>query len=92
MPSTVGPDRAKRRTLANSFLVAAVVSAVLFAALDFATDESGLRGLGYVALLLLVGVASSLLAIVVFALPAFLILARLRLATVWSTTQRVRMG
>lgn len=35
-------------------------------------------------LLLLVGVASSLLAIVVFALPAFLLLTRLRLVNLWS--------
>lgn len=75
---------ANRRAVADSFAVAAVVSGVLFAAFGFASDESGLRGPGYAVLLLLIGMASSLLAIVVFALPALLILVRLRLANLWS--------
>jgi hypothetical protein len=74
-----------RRAIADAFVVATVVSAVLFAVFEFVSDESGLRGPGYAVLLLLVGVASSLLAIVIFALPALLILARLRLANVWSS-------
>ena len=75
---------ADRRSIASAFLVAAVVSTVLFTAFTFATDQSGLRGPGYLMMLLLVGVASSLLAIVVLALPAFFLLARLRLVNLWS--------
>ena len=77
-------NRSDQRSMVGAFLVAAVVTAVLFAAFTFATDESSLRGFGYLMLLLLVGVASAFLAIMVFALPAFLLLARLRLVNLWS--------
>jgi len=73
-----------RRPIAVAFFSAAVVSAVLFAAFTFAIDTSGLRSPAYAMLLLLVGMASSLLAIVVLALPALLVLVRLRLVNLWS--------
>ena len=79
------PDRKSRRAFADSSIIAAVVAAVLFAAFGLATDESGLRGPGNAGLLLLIGMAASLLAIAVLALPTFLILARLQLANVGST-------
>lgn len=84
MQSIAKPDKESRRAVADSSLIAAIVAAVLFAAFGLATDESGLRGPGYAGLLLLVGMAASLLAITVFALPAFLILVRLQLVTLWS--------
>jgi hypothetical protein len=73
-----------RRPIAVAFFAAAVVSTVLFAAFIFAGDTSGLRSPTYAMLLLLVGMASSLLSIVVLALPVLLVLVRLRLVNLWS--------
>jgi len=85
MQSIATQDKKSRRTFADSSLIAAVVAAVLFAAFGIATDESGFRGPSYAGLLFLIGMAGSLLAIAVLALPTFLILARLQLANLWST-------
>ncbi len=77
-------DVPNRQHIASAFFVAAVVSAALFAVFTFASDNSGLRSPSYAMLLLLVGMAFSLLAIVVLALPVLLVLVRLRLVNLWS--------
>jgi hypothetical protein len=73
------------RAIAIAFLVADIVSAMLFAAFTFLTDKSGLQGPGYAVILLLLGAQFSLMAIVVFALPLLFIFVRLRLVNIWST-------
>jgi hypothetical protein len=73
-----------RKSTARAFTVAALVSAVLFATFTFIDDESGLRGAGYAILLLIIGVAASLVAMGALAFPVFLLLLRLRLASLWT--------
>ena len=77
-------DVPNRQHITSAFFVATMVSAALFAVFTFASDNSGLRSPGYAMLLLLVGMAFSLLAIVVLALPVLLLLARFRPANLWS--------
>jgi F0F1-type ATP synthase assembly protein I len=67
-----------RRSIACGLLAADVIAAILFAVFTYATDKSGHHDIGYLFVLLLVGVAYSLIAIVVFALPLLIVLGRLR--------------
>jgi RsiW-degrading membrane proteinase PrsW (M82 family) len=68
-----------RRSIVRGLLAADVIAAVLFAVFTYSTDKSGQHDLGYLLVLLLVGVAYSLIAIVVFALPLLVVFGRLRL-------------
>ena len=68
-----------RRPIVRGLLAADVIAAVLFAVFTYSTDKSGQHDLGYLLVLLLVGVAYSLIAIVVFALPLLVVFGRLRL-------------
>ena len=68
-----------RRSIFRGLLAADVIAAVLFAVFTYSTDKSGQHDLGYLLVLLLVGVAYSLIAIVVFALPLLVVFGRLRL-------------
>jgi hypothetical protein len=67
-----------RRSTARGLLAADVIAAVLFAVFTYSTDKSGQHDIGYLFVLLLVGIAYSLIAIVVFALPLLIIFGRLR--------------
>lgn len=67
-----------RRSITRGLLAADVIAAVLFAVFTYSTDKSGQHDLGYLFVLLLVGVAYSLIAIVVFALPLLMVFGRLR--------------
>jgi RsiW-degrading membrane proteinase PrsW (M82 family) len=67
-----------RRPIARGLLAADVIAAVLFAVFTYSTDKSGQYDLGYLFVLLLVGVAYSLIAIIVFALPLLIVFGRLR--------------
>ena len=68
-----------RRSIFRGLLAADVIAAVLFAVFTYSTDKSGQHDLGYLLVVLLVGVAYSLSAIVVFALPLLVVFGRLRL-------------
>lgn len=68
-----------RRPIVRGLLAADVIAAVLFAVFTYSTEKSGQHDLGYLFVLLLVGVAYSLIAIVVFALPLLMFFGRLRL-------------
>ena len=63
---------------ARALLAADIIAAVMFAVFTYSTDKSGQHNLGYFCVLLLVGLAYALIAIVVFALPLLLIIGRLR--------------
>jgi F0F1-type ATP synthase assembly protein I len=67
-----------RRSVVRGLLAADVIAAVLFAVFTYVTDKSGQHDIGYLLVLLLVGAAYSLIAIVVFALPLLLVFGRLR--------------
>jgi hypothetical protein len=67
-----------RRPIVRGLLAADVIAAVLFAVFTYSTDKSGQHDLGYLSVLLLVGIAYSLVAIVVFALPLLMVFGRLR--------------
>jgi hypothetical protein len=67
-----------RRPIVRGLLAADVIAAVLFAAFTYSPDKSGQHDLGYLFVLLLVGVAYSLIAIIVFALPLLMFFGRLR--------------
>jgi hypothetical protein len=77
--------RSERRSLVLGAIVADLVAAALFAAFTYVTDKSGLQGLDYFFVLLLVGLAYSFIAICVFALPLFFVLRRLK-AINWATS------
>ena len=68
-----------RRPTVRGLLAADVIAAVLFAVFTYSTDKTGQHDLGYLLVVLLVGVAYSLIAIVVFALPLLVVFGRLRL-------------
>ena len=68
-----------RRPIVRGLLAADVIAAVLFAVFTYSTDKTGQHDLGYLLVVLLVGVAYSLIAIVVFALPLLVVFGRLRL-------------
>jgi hypothetical protein len=67
------------------FAIAGTISAVLYAGYTFFTEQSGLQGPGYAVLLLMVGAQFSFLAIVVLALPTYIVFSRLRLFKLWSS-------
>jgi hypothetical protein len=67
-----------RKSIARGLVAADVTAAVLFAVFTYSTDKSGQYGLDYLFVLLLVGIAYSLIAIIVFALPLLIIFARRR--------------
>ena len=67
-----------RRSIARGLLAADVIAAVLFAVFTYSTDKSGQHDIGYLFVLLLVGAAYSLIAVVVFALPLLIVFGRLR--------------
>jgi RsiW-degrading membrane proteinase PrsW (M82 family) len=67
-----------RQPIVRGLLAADGIAAVLFAVFTYSTDKSGQHDLGYLFVLLLVGVAYSLIAIVVFALPLLVVFGRLR--------------
>jgi hypothetical protein len=71
--------RNDRRQTVHGLLAADVISAVLFAVFTFSTDKSTEHEFGYLLVLLLVGAAFSLVAIIVFALPLLMIFGRLRI-------------
>ena len=66
------------RPIVRGLLAADAIAAVLFAVFTYSTDKSGQHDLGYLSVLLLVGIAYSLIAIVVFALPLLMVFGRLR--------------
>jgi F0F1-type ATP synthase assembly protein I len=74
----MSPLWTERRSIVRGLLAADVIAAVLFAAFTYLTDKSGQHDLGYLFVLLLVGAAYSLIAIVVFALPLLMAFGRLR--------------
>lgn len=63
--------------MARGLLAADVISAVLFTVFTYSTDRSE-HDISYLFILLLVGVAYSLIAIIVFALPLLIVFGRLR--------------
>jgi hypothetical protein len=63
--------------MARGLLAADVISAVLFTVFTYSTDRSE-HDISYLLILLLVGVAYSLIAIIVFALPLLIVFGRLR--------------
>src|SRR5208282_6896013 len=75
---------ANSRAIVSGFLVADIISAVLFAVYVYLTEKSGLQSPYHFLLLLLVGAAFSLIVIVVFAVPALLALRYLRLVNLWT--------
>jgi uncharacterized protein YebE (UPF0316 family) len=66
------------RSIVRGLFAADVVAAVLFAVFTYWTDKSGQHDLGYFFILLLIGAAYSLIAIVVFAVPLLIVFSRLR--------------
>jgi hypothetical protein len=73
------------RPVVAPFMVAGGISTILYAGYTFFTEQSGLQGLGYALLLLMVGAQFSFLAIVVLALPTYIVFSRLRLFNLWSS-------
>lgn len=73
--SLLGNDR---RPIARGLLAADVIAAVLFAVFTYATDKTPDDDISYLFVLLLVGVAYSLIAIAVFALPLLVVFSRFR--------------
>ncbi len=65
-------------SIARGLIAAGVIAAVLLAVFTWLTDKSWEHDIGYLFVLLLVGAAYSLIAIVVFALPLLIILGQLR--------------
>jgi hypothetical protein len=68
-----------RRSIARGLFASDAISAILFAVFTYLTDQSAQRDLAYFSVLLLVGAAYSLAAIVVFALPLLIVFGRLRI-------------
>ena len=74
----MSPIWSDRRPIIRGLLAADVIAAVLFAVFTYSTDKSGQYDLGYLFVLLLVGVAYSLIAIVVFVVPLLIVFGQLR--------------
>jgi uncharacterized membrane protein len=74
----MSPLWSDRRPIVRGLLAADVIAAVLFAVFTWSTDKSWGHDLGYLFVLLLVGAAYSLIAIIVFALPLLIVFGRLR--------------
>ena len=72
-----------KRTIALGFLLAILVSAVLFAGFTYTTEQAGFQSPEYFGLLLLVGLQFSTLATAVIALPLFLLLRRWDILNGW---------
>jgi hypothetical protein len=72
-----------RTAIETAFFYASLASGVLFATVAIAIDPSSARSLEYFAVLLLGGLAFSLLACIVFALPIFLGLRYLGVLSGW---------
>lgn len=66
------------RAIIRGLFAADGIAAVLFAVFTYSTDKSGHHDLVYFAILLLVGIVYSLIAIVIFALPLLIVFGRLR--------------
>ena len=69
-----------RRTIVQGLFAADVIAAVLFTAFAYSTDTTG-QDLSYLPMLLLVGVAYSLIAILVFVVPLLMVFGRLRVTS-----------
>jgi len=67
-----------RRPIARGLFAADVIAAILFTVFTYSTDKSEQHDIGYLFVLLLVGVAYSVIPIVIFALPLLIVFGRLR--------------
>lgn len=72
------------KPLILGFCVAVAVSATLFAVFTFMDDKSGLRGPGYLLILLILGFAASVAALIFLGLPIYFLLNRFDLVNVWT--------
>src|ERR1700729_3306179 len=77
-------DVEAKRPLIVAFAVADVTAGTLLAVFDLLTDHSGLQSPFYFAASLIFGIASTVLVIVLLALPVFVVFHRLRCITLYS--------
>ena len=81
----IGSDRHDLRAIVIDFAVSAAVSAVLITAHTLYTEHAGLQSLAYAMILLMLDLNFTLWAILLLAVPAYLVFSRLKLVTLWST-------